>query len=591
MPQTLHNWLRVTGQILVIFFLWVLAGGAQAQAPAWQTAVALGQTSGQISHRNQTFAANGDVYLTGIFSGTVSFGSTQLVGQVPVGPSDVFIAKWSRSTGSFSWALSCGGRGSDEIYAVAVSGTDVYIGGSFSGAVGQFGSTRLNNPNPSTSEGFVAKVTDTGTSASFAWAERFGDSESELVWALAVSGTNVYVTGEFRSPTMTVGSTTLTNANQQPSAGIGDVFIAKLTDMGASASIGWAKQAGSFGADAPLAVVARGSSVYVAGVFRSFGATFGTINLVGRGNFDVFVTKLTDNGATASFVWALEAGGSGDEYVSAMDVTATGIYLLGNFAGYYNSTTASFGSTTLTSSSVGESDVFVAKLTDAGTSARFVWARGAGGPGIERTRELAVRGSALYITGDFRGATATFGPTVLTNAGPAGQTGDGFLAKLTDAGTAGSFAWVVQAGGAGGDDCTGIFINTTTISVSGVATPPAAFGNLPLAGPSGVSVPFLATIADPALTAAAAPAALAGLALFPNPARTATTVRLPAVPGTVAATLTLLDALGRAVRTLQVPLPAAGATAEVPLAGLAPGLYRLRVQAGGQQGSRALAVE
>ena len=35
----------------------------------------------------------------------------------------------------------------------------------------------------------------------------------------------------------------------------------------------------------------------------------------------------------------------------------------------------------------------------------------------------------------------------------------------------------------------------------------------------------------------------------------------------------------------------AGATAELPFTGLAPGLYRVRVQAGGQQASRALAVE
>ena len=79
--------------------------------------------------------------------------------------------------------------------------------------------------------------------------------------------------------------------------------------------------------------------------------------------------------------------------------------------------------------------------------------------------------------------------------------------------------------------------------------------------------------------------------LTPNPAHGTATVQLPAVPGAAQATLTLLDALGRTVRTQLVPLPAAGATAEVPLAGLAPGLYRLRVQAGGLLASRALAVE
>jgi hypothetical protein len=86
-------------------------------------------------------------------------------------------------------------------------------------------------------------------------------------------------------------------------------------------------------------------------------------------------------------------------------------------------------------------------------------------------------------------------------------------------------------------------------------------------------------------------AQLAGFALAPNPAHASTTVHLPAVPGAAQASLVLLDALGRVVRTQQVPLPATGATAELPLAGLAPGLYHVRVQAGVRQVSRTLAVE
>ena len=91
---------------------------------------------------------------------------------------------------------------------------------------------------------------------------------------------------------------------------------------------------------------------------------------------------------------------------------------------------------------------------------------------------------------------------------------------------------------------------------------------------------------------AAMPAnALANLSVWPNPARAAATVRLPAVPGAAQATLTLRDALGRVIRTQLVNLTAAGATAEIPLTGLAPGLYHVQVQAGGQQASRGLAVE
>lgn len=79
--------------------------------------------------------------------------------------------------------------------------------------------------------------------------------------------------------------------------------------------------------------------------------------------------------------------------------------------------------------------------------------------------------------------------------------------------------------------------------------------------------------------------------LAPNPARTAATLDLPAVPGAGTAVLTLLDGLGRAVRTETVTVPAAGLRHELRLAGLAPGLYLLRATAGATAATRRLVVE
>ena len=77
--------------------------------------------------------------------------------------------------------------------------------------------------------------------------------------------------------------------------------------------------------------------------------------------------------------------------------------------------------------------------------------------------------------------------------------------------------------------------------------------------------------------------------LYPNPAHQTATLRLPAVPGLPAATVTLHDPLGRVVRTQLVP----GAAGTVPLAlqGLKPGIYAVRVQAGAWQAVRQLTIE
>lgn len=96
---------------------------------------------------------------------------------------------------------------------------------------------------------------------------------------------------------------------------------------------------------------------------------------------------------------------------------------------------------------------------------------------------------------------------------------------------------------------------------------------------------------DPTLTVTTAAQGTLSFSLAPNPARTATTVQLPAQPGTLTATLTLRDALGRAVRTATVALPPAGLRHELDLTGLAPGLYAVQVRAGAAVATRRLVVE
>lgn len=81
------------------------------------------------------------------------------------------------------------------------------------------------------------------------------------------------------------------------------------------------------------------------------------------------------------------------------------------------------------------------------------------------------------------------------------------------------------------------------------------------------------------------------LTVFPNPAHAALAVQLPASWPAGATTLTLTDALGRVVRRQALALPAAGAPASVPLAGLAPGRYLLQVQAADQLAAAAVLVE
>ena len=84
--------------------------------------------------------ANGNLYVVGIFLGTVSFGSSTLTSISSQG-GDVFVAKWSGLANAFVYAQRIGqysataAAGSAEISAPTVSGTNVYAAGRFSGTI------------------------------------------------------------------------------------------------------------------------------------------------------------------------------------------------------------------------------------------------------------------------------------------------------------------------------------------------------------------------------------------------------------------------------------------------------------------------
>lgn len=72
----------------------------------------------------------------------------------------------------------------------------------------------------------------------------------------------------------------------------------------------------------------------------------------------------------------------------------------------------------------------------------------------------------------------------------------------------------------------------------------------------------------------------AEVSLYPNPAHGTFTVQVPAVPGASTVAVELLNSLGQVVRRQQTALPATGLALPVDAAGLAAGVYALRLQAG-----------
>ncbi|HQF67438.1 MAG TPA: SBBP repeat-containing protein [Candidatus Cloacimonadota bacterium] len=333
-----------------------------------------------------------NVYVTGRFLGTATFGSQTITG------GGILVAKLDPS-GNWLW-VATGAINYGEDIAVDSSG-NVWVTGSFGG-------TAIIGSHTLTASGgqdiFVAKLNPSGN---WIWAARAGGSNEDNGHDIAVDGAgNAYVTGYFGG-TATFGSQTLT------SSGSWDAFVAKLDPDG-----NWlcAVQAGGSGCEEGYGITVDGAgNAWVTGSYQNT-ATFGNHSLAYGGNGDIFIAKLDPSG---NWLWATRAGGGDFDYGHDIVLDGAGnAWVTGEFR--YTST---FGSHTLTAFGGGYSDIFVAKLN---TFGNWLWAVQAGDVYKDIGYGIAVDGEGnALVTGRCMGA-ACFGSHCLTASG----LGDIFVAKL-----------------------------------------------------------------------------------------------------------------------------------------------------------------
>jgi Beta-propeller repeat len=186
---------------------------------------------------------------------------------------------------------------------------------------------------------------------------------------------------------------------------------------------------------------------------------FGAGPLTSAGGFDIFVAKLD---AAGDAIWSKRFGNAGYDVGNRIAVDSAGnVVVAGVFEGAVD-----FGAGVLTS--VGDSDIFVAKLDSAGDT---IWSGQYGGAGAARVKSLAVDGAdSVVIAGEFEDIV-DFGDGPHTNAG--GAPGyDGFVLKL-DAG--GNTAWSKAFGGVDSNGMPYLFDTATDVAVD-------ASGNVVLVG-------------------------------------------------------------------------------------------------------------
>lgn len=267
-------------------------------------------------------------------------------------------------------------------------------------------------------------------STNWAWAKSAGGTFFDYSQCIAVDGNgNSYVTGSFKSDSITFGSTTLPSNNASQ-----NMFIVKYDQSG---NVLWAKSAGGTSNNECKSIAVDGNgNFYITGWFNVGSFTFDSNILTNNGGKDIFIVKCAPSG---NVLWAKSAGSTSDDEGKSITVDDNGnCYVTGGFI----NDSITFGSTTVTNNvGNGSTDMFIVKYDSLGN---VQWAKSTGVPSSDNNRCISVDGSGnLFVTGNLDNNSITFGSTTLTNNGSNGTT-DMFVVKYD---SMGNVLWAKSAGG------------------------------------------------------------------------------------------------------------------------------------------------
>ncbi|MBE2217581.1 MAG: T9SS type A sorting domain-containing protein [Ignavibacteria bacterium] len=345
--------------------------------------------------------AQGNVYATGFYSGTASFGNQNITA---AGNTDAFLVKYNNA-GNLIWVVSAGGNDSDKAKSVAVDAAgNVYISGSYINSA-TFGNITVNCSGPGV---FLAKYNSAGQ---IQWVRSSTSAPYATGNDIAISGTTVYMVGNFFN-TITFGSVILESSHPRPPI---QGFVVAYDNSG---NILWGKtQNSGFGQSWFYGCAADASgNVFIAGKFDS-NIQLDAVSVTTSGLQDAIFIKYNSAGVIQ---WAKAGGGAtGHEGAADIKVSLNQVYAAG-----FLSNISSFGMFTVAPNG-GGNDIFVTSLEI--STGNFTSALSEGGyNSADLPFGIAASNQRLYIAGVTGPATYGY-DTLYTN----GESPDALIAAMS----------------------------------------------------------------------------------------------------------------------------------------------------------------
>ncbi|TDB59143.1 NHL repeat-containing protein [Arundinibacter roseus] len=359
--------------------------------------IAVNAVSPAVGSRGNAIALDnaGNVYVTGTFTNTVTFGTITVSSPLSY---NFFIVKYS-DNGTAQWVRKAESASNMEGLDITTDQTNnVYLTGSFS--------EDFVLKKPFSSAGgndiFIAKYNSTGD---LEWIDAAGDIGNDYGFGIATDeDNNVYICGRF-SNTLKIGMLSII------SSGLNDIFLAKLNTNG---GILWLKKAGGTVNEAAydLAIDSNGDILMTGFILGT--TSFDTIAVPASTGFDVFIAKYNNLG---NALWVIKNTDPGGQTASSVALDSQdNIYLSGYFEG-----SITFGNISL--NDTGDRHAFVAKFNPAGICQ---WVKKLSGPGSSEGTCIAVHASDVFSGGTYSGITNTDGRLLPFD----GSASDAFLIRV-----------------------------------------------------------------------------------------------------------------------------------------------------------------
>lgn len=295
-------------RIILLFFVLLFFISANAQTFQWAGAFIANSYASSIKTDSK-----GNVYTTGAFAGIVDFDpGPGVYNLASIGSNDIFISKLD-AYGSFVWAKSIGGIGSDGAASIAVDTIgNIYTCGTFQDTVdfdpgpGVFNMVSIGNA-------FISKLDSNGN---FILAKTIGIVTANSI--ITDASCNIYLTGGFNGTTDFDPGPGVLNVT---ASGYRDTYIIKLDSNG---NLIWVNHSGDPISD-------RGDYITVDSLGQAYIAGWGSD--WPNNNIYIIISKINSNG---SFIWTKKMStlnaNNMEVYAISIDA-ASNVYTSGFFGG------------------------------------------------------------------------------------------------------------------------------------------------------------------------------------------------------------------------------------------------------------------